>query len=85
MTTPNTDYERLGKNIADLANTIAGQAEAIRDGRTSGPALAMARLLLHNAGTLKEWLDAQGQIGLAREHFDAQEALTAQIDRSEGK
>ncbi len=41
--------------IAELANAIAGQAEAIAEGRTTASPHAAAQLLLDNIQTLCAW------------------------------
>jgi hypothetical protein len=46
-------------HIADLANTIAGQAEAIRDGRTSARPASAVKLMRHNVETLQAWLEQE--------------------------
>jgi hypothetical protein len=49
----------VSQHIAEQANAIAGQAEAIRDGRTSASPLAAAKLLVSNAATLLAWLEQE--------------------------
>ena len=48
--------EPVPQHAVDLANTIAAQAEAIRDKRTSARPTAAVKLLLHNVQTLEAWL-----------------------------
>ena len=43
------------EQIAELANAIAGQAQAIAEGRTSASPHAAAQLILENADTLVAW------------------------------
>lgn len=54
------------QHATELANTIAAQAEAIRDNRTSARPAAAVKLLLHNVQTLSEWLtQAEAEVDMA--------------------
>lgn len=47
---------KTSKHIAEIANAIALQAEAIAAGTTTGPPAVTAKLLRDNADTLLAWL-----------------------------
>jgi hypothetical protein len=48
------------QQIADLANAIACQAEAIAQGRTTASPHAVARLMADNVDTLLAWTKEEG-------------------------
>lgn len=49
--------QRYAEEIRELAGTIATQAQAIADGRTTGPLHGSVRLLASNVDLLKGWTE----------------------------
>jgi hypothetical protein len=47
------------QQVADLANAIAGQAEAIAQGCTKASPHAVARLMAENVATLVAWTEEE--------------------------